>query len=86
MFFHDAEEAKTLREQIIAEAILPAARAVFAQRPQIQSALLAVAQCWDDEAEDAVHELLVFSTQTLVRTLQECDALWGSRLNKDERT
>jgi hypothetical protein len=55
------EEAAELREKIIAHAIVPLIRAGFDKYPQLQSAMLLVAQYWDDEADDAVHYDLIFS-------------------------
>jgi hypothetical protein len=55
------EEAAALREKIIAHAIVPLVKSGFDKYPQLRSAMLLVAQYWDDEADDAVHYELIFS-------------------------
>jgi hypothetical protein len=54
-------EAAELREKIINHAIVPLVKAGFDNYPQLRSAMLLVAQYWDDEAYDAVHYELIFS-------------------------
>ena len=55
------EEAADLREKIIDRGIVPLIKAGFDKYPQLQSAMLLVAQYWDDEAHDAVHYEIFFS-------------------------
>lgn len=55
------KQAAQLRQKIIEQAILPVVKKCFEKYPQIRSATLLVAQYWDDEATDAVHEHFVFS-------------------------
>jgi hypothetical protein len=55
------EEAAELREKIISSEIVPKIKVVFDKYPQLRSAMLLVAQYWDDEADDAVHYEIVFS-------------------------
>ncbi len=55
------EEAAELREKIISADIVPQIKLAFSKYPQLQSAMLLVAQYWDDEADDAVHSHVIFS-------------------------
>ncbi len=55
------EQAAELRQKIITAQILPLIKAVFNKYYQLQSAMLLVAQYWDDEANDAVHHETIFS-------------------------
>jgi hypothetical protein len=55
------EESADLRVKIINAEILPTIKVVFDKYPQLQSAMLLVAQYWNDEANDAVHYTMVFS-------------------------
>ncbi len=55
------EESAELREKIINSEILPTIKVVFDKYPQLQSAMLLVAQYWNDEANDAVHYTVIFS-------------------------
>lgn len=56
-----AKYAPALRLKILTEEVLPFVRKAFAQAPELQSALLLVAQYWSDNAEDAVHGRMLFS-------------------------
>jgi hypothetical protein len=55
------EESAELREKIINSEVVPTIKVVFDKYTQIQSAMLLVAQYWNDEAHDAVHYTMVFS-------------------------
>ena len=55
------EQAAELREKIVSCEIVPTIKVVFDKYPQIQSAMLVVAQYWNDEANDAVHYQMIFS-------------------------
>lgn len=50
-----------LRTQLLEEWVKPAVRACFERYPELRSATLLVAQYWDDEAIDAVHNFFAFS-------------------------
>ncbi len=54
-------QAHALRVAFIEQELLPALMKVFESKPGLKSALLCVAQYWDDEAGDAVHDLIVIS-------------------------
>lgn len=49
------------------------AQATFASHPQYRSATLAVAQYWDDEADDAVHETVLWSRAETPEWPHECE-------------
>jgi hypothetical protein len=55
------EQAADLREKIISSDIIPIIELYFSKYPQLQSAMLLVAQFWDDEAADAVHYEIIIS-------------------------
>lgn len=55
------EETVLLRRKFIQQHIIPALKLRFQQYPQLRSAALFVAQYWDDEANDAVHQNTFFS-------------------------
>jgi hypothetical protein len=55
------EQATELREKIINSDIIPIIELYFSKYPQLQSAMLLVAQYWDDEAADAVHSEIIIS-------------------------
>jgi hypothetical protein len=59
---YTADEADERRSQVV-ERVGAALRAELERDPTLQSALLLVAQYWDDEANDAVHCRLVLSTE-----------------------
>lgn len=52
---HGEEEAAALREQIIQDYVKPLFEACIYKYPMLLSAVLLVAQYFDDEAHDAVH-------------------------------
>jgi uncharacterized protein (TIGR02996 family) len=54
-------EAELARRQYIRTRLLPRVTQFFETYPRLQSAMLCVAQYWDDEANDAVHGRLVVS-------------------------
>jgi hypothetical protein len=54
-------ETIELRSRIINYELIPKVRTVFDKYERIQSAMLLVAQYWDDDAYDAVHYRLIFS-------------------------
>ena len=56
-----AEETEAKRREIMRDLVKPYIRKVFHKYPQLQSAMLLVAQYWNDEAHDAVHEEVLFS-------------------------
>ena len=58
---YEPEEAATKRLEFIQRSIVPPVKAVFADFPDIKSAVLMVSQFWCDEAYDAVHGNLVYS-------------------------
>jgi hypothetical protein len=60
-YLYTKEEAAQMREKIMDECVKPRAKACFERFPQLQSIALLVAQYWDDEANDAVHEHTIFS-------------------------
>jgi hypothetical protein len=60
-YLYTSEQAADLRQRILNEYIRPRVKAGFDRYPQLQSATLLVAQYWADEANDAVHELTIFS-------------------------
>ena len=55
------EQTAELREKIISSEIIPIINLHFSKYTQLQSAMLLVAQYWDDEADDAVHYQIIFS-------------------------
>ena len=55
------EQTAELREKIISSAIIPIINLYFSKYTQLQSAMLLLAQYWDDEAIDAVHYRLILS-------------------------
>jgi hypothetical protein len=55
------EEAADLRSKIISSEIVPTIKVIFEKYTQLQSAMLLVAQYWDDEADDAVHYAMIYS-------------------------
>ena len=54
-------EFKRQRSKYLGDIVLPFVLKSFEKYPKIQSATLFVAQYWNDEARDAVHEALVYS-------------------------
>jgi hypothetical protein len=50
-----------IREKIIDFEIIPKIKMIFNKYLELQSAMILVAQYWDDEAGDAVHYRLIFS-------------------------
>lgn len=58
---YSRKEAAKLREEIIQDCIIPVVKSTFDRYPQLRSVILLVAQYWDDQANDAVHNRLFFS-------------------------
>jgi uncharacterized protein (TIGR02996 family) len=54
-------QAEMARRVMIRERLLPVVMRLFASHPTLQSAVLCVAQYWADEANDAVHPMLIVS-------------------------
>ncbi|VEP16961.1 conserved hypothetical protein [Hyella patelloides LEGE 07179] len=50
-----------IRQKAIDKYVLPIVKKVFAKYPQINSASFAVAQYWDDNAYDEVHNFILYS-------------------------
>jgi hypothetical protein len=57
----DKQALDAAREAAVRGPILEQVRELFTEQPTLQSAWLMVSQYWSDEAEDAVHGLLLFS-------------------------
>ena len=55
------DESDAFRRRFVREQLLPIVSRYFAEHGLLRSAMLCVAQFWDDEASDAVHGLLVVS-------------------------
>jgi hypothetical protein len=55
------EESADLRSKIISSDIVPIIKLIFDKYTQLQSAMILVAQYWDDEAHDAVHYAMIYS-------------------------
>ncbi len=60
-YLYSKEQAAQMRSQIMEEYVKPRVKACFDRYPQLQSAMLLVAQYWADEANDAVHDQRIFS-------------------------
>jgi hypothetical protein len=58
---NSTQKTSQLREKIINTEIVPIVKLAFGKYPQLQSAMLSVAQYWNDEAADAVHYHMNFS-------------------------
>ena len=61
VYRYSKEEVAKLREAIIHNCIKPIVKKFFENHPQLNSAMLLVAQYYNDEASDAVHEFIFFS-------------------------
>ncbi len=70
------EELPRRREDYLRKIVVPRLRLHFTARPTLNSVLLMVAQYWNDEAEDAVHDYLVASVlpEPELRSLAEYEA------------
>ncbi|MBM4777021.1 MAG: TIGR02996 domain-containing protein [Archangiaceae bacterium] len=62
-----------LRQWSIEHEVRPHLAKVFEKKPEIQSVLMCVGQYWADEADDAVHSHLVFSSRPTPRWPHECE-------------
>lgn len=60
-YLYCQEESAKLREAIVKNYVKPIVKKTFENYYQLNSAMLLVAQYWDDEAHDAVHNRLFFS-------------------------
>ena len=60
-YLYSKEEAAELREAIVQDFVKPIVRKAFEKYPQLNSAMLLVAQYWDDNAYDEVHHQIFFS-------------------------
>lgn len=69
------EKAPALRRKILTEIVLPAVQQHFDRTPDMQSAMFLVAQFYNDNAEDAVHDHLLFS-QLISPDLQAFYQAW----------
>ena len=69
-----------LRQQLMEEWVKPAVQACFDRYPELGSAILMVAQYWDDEALDAVHNFFVFS---VLKTPDLQAAFWAEENDPD---
>lgn len=58
---YTAAETAAIREKVINDYALPIAKKVFDKYPEIKSACFAVAQYWDDNASDQVHNFILYS-------------------------
>ncbi|MDA9003911.1 hypothetical protein N9J26_00305 [bacterium] len=58
---YNEDESTALREEIINQTVMPYLNTIFKAYPGFQSATLLVAQYWDDEANDAVHQDVILS-------------------------
>lgn len=72
--------AAQLRDQLMEEWVKPAVQACFDRYPELGSVILLVAQYWDDEALDAVHNFFVFS---VLETPDLQAAFWAEENDPD---
>jgi hypothetical protein len=56
------DETQALRDQLIETSVVPVVAKAFSAYPALQTCILMVGQFWCDEAYDAVHYLLLYST------------------------
>ena len=73
-YLYSKEEAAELREAIVKNYVKPIVKKALKKYHQLNSAVLLVAQYWNDEANDAVHNRLFFS---VLRT-PDIDAVFRS--------
>jgi uncharacterized protein (TIGR02996 family) len=66
------DSPSAMRDEAIRDILLPIADAVFAARKDVNSVILAVAQYWNDEADDAVHETIHYSRRHTPIWPHEC--------------
>ena len=55
------DQTESLRQKIIDEYVVPIVKNVFEKYPKIRSATFTVAQYWNDNANDEVHNFFLFS-------------------------
>jgi hypothetical protein len=60
-YLYTKQQAAQLRQKLMDEYVIPLVRIGFRKYPQLRSATLLVAQYWNDEADDAVHDYFIFS-------------------------
>ena len=77
------EQTARMRQEIVAR-IAQRVGQVFEQHPQLRSAVMLVAQYWNDEAQDAVHGKFIFS-MLAVPDLKAVQEAWD-RGNEDSET
>jgi uncharacterized protein (TIGR02996 family) len=70
--FLSGETPEVQRAQSIDRVLLPLAHAAFKAHPEINSVILAVAQYWNDEADDAVHAEVHYSKRHTPIWPHEC--------------
>lgn len=63
-YIYTPEETERRRAAYIESEVYPYARKWMARLPELQTAVLFVAQYWSDEADDAVHGEVAFSTRS----------------------
>ena len=63
---YTAAETAAIREKVINNYALPIVKRVFDKYLQIQSAYFAIAQYWDDNASDQVHNFILFLSWILL--------------------
>lgn len=77
MRIYDERTCRALRAQCLDEHVVPLVEKTFRTYDALQSAALLVAQYWNDEAHDAVHGYLVYSSAPrpdLAAWVARCDA------------
>src|SRR5687768_15330933 len=57
----EGDTPEAMRKDAVERILLPMAEAAFKGRSEINSVVLAVAQYWNDEADDAVHASIHYS-------------------------
>ena len=86
-YIYSSEEVANLREELMHDRVMPVVKNAFDKYPQLKSAMLLVAQYWDDEANDAVHDRLFFSVlETLnIETVWKlnAEAIWKKERHGD---
>ncbi len=73
------DKAEELRNQLINDCIIPQIKGVFQKYKEIKSAILMVAQYWNDEAHDAVHQTIIYSE------LEEPDLLAAEKFEEEDK-
>jgi hypothetical protein len=60
-YLYTKEQVAQLRQKLMDEYVIPLVKICFRKYPQLRSATFLVAQYWNDEADDAVHDYFLFS-------------------------